>query len=175
MAKVKDLTGQRFGMVVVIEEAGRTKSGSVIWNCRCDCGNTIMETCSNLKSGRVTSCGCKKIERIGKLNRTHGMRNTRLYRIWLNMKNRCNNRNAERYADYGGRGIKVCQDWDQSFIAFYQWAIQSGYQDKLTIDRVDNNGNYEPNNCRWITLSEQNKNKRPRRWKKKPQEGDHDS
>lgn len=97
------------------------------------------------------------------MNFKHGKRNTRLYRIWLQMKNRCYNKRSDRYKDYGGRGIVVCVEWRNSFELFYDWSMSHGYSDELTIDRIDNDGNYEPSNCRWVTIKEQSRNTRNNR------------
>lgn len=153
-----DLTGMTFNHLKVVEESGRNKNGQVIWLCECDCGNLSKVNGYNLRNDKIKSCGCRKTES----NTKHGQRKTRLYKIWSDMKRRCDNPKAPQYEYYGGRGIEYCQDWGK-FIPFYQWAIESGYNDSLTIDRIDSDGNYEPDNCRWATKEEQSRNQRVRK------------
>ena len=159
MPTLRDLTGQRFGRLTVIERA-ENKGKHVAWRCRCDCGNEIVTRAGNLTGGGSRSCGCFNREQSSKKHKKHGECNTRIYGIWKKIKSRCNDTNNDRYADYGGRGITVCQEWSESFEAFRDWAIDNGYRDDLTIDRIDVDGNYDPANCRWISNQKQQNNRR---------------
>lgn len=152
--RFKDLTGKRFGRLLVIERIG-TKGGHALWKCKCDCGNEAEESSKFLNRGHTNSCGCLVKERMT----THGLSKTKLHNVWNSMKERCSNPNVKNYSSYGGRGITVCDEWSD-FIPFYQWAMNNGYTDELTIDRVDNDGNYEVGNCKWSTYKEQANNKR---------------
>lgn len=156
----KDLSGMRFGRLMVVQEATRTHDLDWTWDCICDCGNRVTVRGKALKAGSTVSCGCYHDEcaRMG----THKQTKTRLYGIWKAMRERCNCTTSSNYANYGGRGIAICGEWND-FCSFRTWAEATGYSDDLSIDRIDVNGDYCPQNCRWATFVEQQNNKRTNR------------
>lgn len=163
MSAVKDLTGQRFGRLVVLERAG-SSAKKARWLCLCDCGKKALVLGVNLCSGHTNSCGCLSAQLSGDRIKTHGMRQSRLYGVWGGMKSRCLNPNINHYHRYGGRGITICDEWLHDFQKFYEWSIANGYDEnaprgQCTIDRIDNDKGYSPDNCRWVDMKTQRHNR----------------
>lgn len=163
-SKYKDISNQRFGKLVAQEYLGLkqiSKDGrrASCWLCKCDCGNTTEVTYHNLISGHTKSCGCLHKEVVSKNSYRHGDSRTILYRRYIGMKDRCYNQNATEYDQYGGRGIRVCDEWFNDYTSFKRWSLDNGFRKELSIDRINVNGNYEPKNCRWATTKEQAENR----------------
>ena len=159
-----DLTGKKFGRLTAQQKIGLNKHKNVLWECKCDCGNITITTAHQLVSGLCKSCGClqrEKAANIGERSKVHGDSGTHLYGIWAGMKRRCYNPKTIHYKDYGGRGIQVCTEW-HDYSNFKEWAINNGYEDgkRLSIERINVNGNYEPSNCCWLPLKHQARNTR---------------
>ncbi len=177
MSSVTDLTGKRFGRLTVVSRAGSNKQGRAMWLCVCDCGKECCVKGTNLLQGNTSSCGClgqqtrvengyKSLNRSG-AKQVHGMSGTRLYGVWSSMKSRCYQESHPHFKDYGGRGITVCQEWKDDFQAFAIWAESHGYDEtapkgKCTLDRIDSDGDYCPDNCRFADMSVQQNNRRDR-------------
>ena len=159
MSTAKNLVGDRFGRVVVLERAGADKHNRALWLCQCDCGNTCIVATNRLTNGTTKSCGCyaKELFQENSKKPVHGMYKSRPFSIWHSMKQRCLNPNCEQFEYYGGKGVKVCEKW-MTFTGFWE-DMKNGYSDELTLDRIDGNGNYERSNCRWATRQEQSENK----------------
>lgn len=174
MVPAKDISGQRFGRLIAIEHLRYTVNGntSTKWRCICDCGNEVFASRYQLEHSTTKSCGCLKRDNTKERNikrgaDTRGMSNTRLYYVWKGMKQRCNDETFIFYKDYGARGIKLCPEWENSYQSFREWAVTHGYSEtakpfECTIDRINNDKGYSPDNCRWVPMSVQNKNKRKR-------------
>lgn len=155
-----NLAGKTFNRLTVIEYHSKRKNKHY-YLCKCICGNEKVIESYNIRSGHAKSCGCLNREIVSsqKVNYRHGMSKTRIHNIWWGIIERCTNENDQAYPNYGGRGITICDEWLNDFEAFEEWAMANGYSEKLSIDRIDNDGNYEPNNCRWATRKQQNNNK----------------
>lgn len=156
-----DLVGNKYGKLIVLEYS-YTKAKKRYWKCQCDCGSIVYIPTINLTSGNTKSCGCLKHEI--KSNYIHGKQKTRLYHIWQGMKSRCLNPNSIKFKNYGGRGIKICEEWKNNFMSFYNWAIENSYNTnktraEQTLDRINNNDDYKPSNCRWTTHSQNCRNR----------------
>ena len=145
MSKINDITGRRFRHLVAVERVGSNPKGHSLWLCKCDCGREVINLSNRLLTGNSGTCGCRN---------GHGMRYERIYRTWINMKQRCFNPTQKNYKYYGKKGISVCKEWVESFKIFYEWAMKSGYSENLTIDRIDSKKDYSPGNCQWLTIND---------------------
>ena len=155
--KINNLLGMKFGRWTVLERA-KNRYGNAYWVCKCDCG-TVKEVCGSfLVTGKSKSCGCLKKELCSIKHTKHGFSKDKLYSVYNGIKDRCFRKNNPSYKYYGAIGITMCGEWRGNFMSFYNWAIKNGYKNGLTIDRINNDGNYEPSNCRWATMKEQRLN-----------------
>lgn len=163
-----NLSGQRFGRLIALEMVGADERRHNLWKCQCDCGEQVIVTATSLITGHTKSCGCLMRETVSKQFTKHGESKSRLHTVWMGMINRCEHPSHKGYQYYGGRGIKVCDEWRQSYEAFRDWALANGYDEnaprnECTIDRIDVDGDYEPSNCRWADAKTQANNQRPRK------------
>ena len=158
--KTDSLIGKTFGRLTILNVDHIGPSRNKYYRCVCSCGQKKIVSRSGLISGDIVSCGCYREEHKREFGKIHGLHSHKLYGVWSGIVQRCTNNRASNYSRYGGRGIAVCDEWRDDFKAFYDWAITHGYNDGLTIDRIDVNGNYTPNNCRWVFPRDQYSNKR---------------
>ena len=163
MSKLINRVGERYGRLTVVsrsqDKVHPCGKSSVVWRCKCDCGNYVDVTANNLRMGHTKSCGCITMENPPRITHNGTNECRRLWNIWKGMKQRCLNPNVPCHKNYGGRGIEMCKEW-MEFEPFRDWALENGYSDELSLDRIDNNGNYEPSNCRWTTMLIQRHNQR---------------
>jgi hypothetical protein len=157
-----DITGKIFNRLKVIDYSHTDKRSKSYWKCVCECGNEVIVRSDSLTSGNTKACGCLSKELKSKMAKTyltkHGETKTRLYKIWSGMRDRCSSFGTEKGKHYADKGITICKEWDE-FIPFKEWSLSNGYESNLTIDRINVNGNYEPSNCRWLTIQEQERNR----------------
>lgn len=145
MSLVRNIQGMRFKSLVALRHVGSNEKGHALWECQCDCGKTTITLANRLLTGNTGTCGCRN---------GHGMRYARIYRTWTNMKARCYNPKEQHYKYYGAKGISVCSKWKKDFTVFLRWSLENGYSDSLTIDRINPTMGYSPDNCQWLTVSE---------------------
>lgn len=160
---IPDLKGNVYGRLTVIKYAGRSQNRNDMWLCRCECGVLKTIASSHLKRGSTKSCGCFRKDSIAEIATKHGFFGHPIYALWIRIKQRCYNKNHKHFKDYGGRGIAVCKEWAGNPVAFIKWAMENGYTEGLQIDRIDNDGNYTPANCRFTTSKVNNRNRRDNR------------